>query len=519
MLYQQSFFEKTAIKYPEAIAVDDHGKQFTYDHLEKFSNKIANFLSNLGCSVNDRACILLDKGFLQYSSILGILKSGACWVPLSESFPEERMIYLVNNLRPKIIITQKKYLELIHSISKKNKILLLCLDSSEVPNGVYSIKDVEAHSEKKLDISSIICPADLAYIIFTSGSTGIPKGVMVTHQNTTSFLNEITNHFKPDPYLRYAHFSDITFDPSIFDLFVCWMNRGTLVPFNKKSYKINPYSYFEINKNINVIFCVPSLLLLLEKAKKINSAGLSSIHHLLLTGESIPQGLPKNWYKNHKNSNLYNLYGTTETAIISHWFKVPKDINENYEVPVGKKLSNIKVLLVDDNRVVKKGEAGESYVYGPQISSGYWNNEFLTKKQFINFKLNKYQNQVVYKTGDLLKLTKDNLYYYVGRVDTQIKVRGHRVELGEIENCIKELEDVHDAVVLLDNTQKLSEKIYAFVIDSQSNLTEENLTKYLKKRLPNYMLPKKYYFFKKDFPRNENGKIDKKNLLNLINQK
>ena len=119
MLYQQSFFEKTAKKYPEAIAVDDHGKRFTYNHLEKFSNKIANFLSNLGCSANDRACILLDKGFLQYSSILGILKSGACWVPLSESFPEERMIYLVNNLRPKIIITQKKNLELIHSISKK----------------------------------------------------------------------------------------------------------------------------------------------------------------------------------------------------------------------------------------------------------------------------------------------------------------------------------------------------------------------------------------------------------------
>ena len=297
------------------------------------------------------------------------------------------------------------------------------------------------------------------------------------------------------------------------------MNRGTLVPFNKKSYKTNPYSYFEINKNINVIFCVPSLLLLLEKTKKINSAGLSSIHHLLLTGEPIPQGLPKNWYKNHKNSNLYNLYGTTETAIISHWFKVPKDINENYEVPVGKKLSNIKVLLVDDNRVVKKGEVGESYVYGPQISSGYWNNEFLTKKQFINFKLNKYQNQVVYKTGDLLKLAKNNLYYHVGRVDTQIKISGYRVELGEIENCIKELEDVHDAVVLLGNTQKLSRKIYAFIIDSQSNLTEENLTKYLKKRLPNYMLPKKSYFFKKDFPRNENGKIDKKNLLNLINQK
>lgn len=519
MLYQHSFFEITAQKYPNAIAIDDHGKKYTYKQLEIFSNKIANFLSRHGCKANDRICILLDKGFYQYSSVLGILKSGACWVPLSETFPEERMRYLLNNIKPKIIITQKKNLKYLLNFNTEEKISFICIDSNENSQNVYSAEKIKLQNKNRLDISSITCPSDLAYIIFTSGSTGNPKGVMVTHQNTTSFLKEISSHFKPKPNLRYAHFSDLTFDPSIFDLFVCWMNKGTIVPFNKKNYKINPYAFFEANKNINVLFCVPSLILLLEKSKKIQSKSLSKINHLLLTGEAIPDGLVSSWYKTHKKSNVYNLYGTTETAIISHWFKIPNNIKTDEKIPVGKKLSNLQVFLVNDGKIVnKKGKVGESYVYGPQVSIGYWNNSFLTNKQFVNFKINNLHNQIVYKTGDLLKLENNNLFYYVGRADSQIKIRGHRVELGEIQNCIKELEEVYDAVILINDQIKFQEKIYAFIIQTKVDLTKKKIINYLEKKLPNYMMPNEIYFIKNNFPRNENGKIDKKALLNLIDK-
>lgn len=516
MNFQNEFFEKTAKKYPNYIAVDDNGKRITYKNLDIYANKIANFLIKQGCSYNDRVCIFTEKNINQYASILGILKSGACWVPLSYLFPKERLAFLIKDINPKIIITEKKYVNKIEKFKNKTKIIIL--DSNKkFGKNIFSNSYIAKEKVVKPKLNNLNS-LNLAYIIFTSGSTGKPKGVMVSHENTSQFLNHSLNYFKPGPRLRFAHISELTFDVSIFDIFICWVNAGTIVPFNKKHYRINPFAFFSNNKNINAMFVVPSFFKKLNDIEKFNSKELSKLKHVVLGGEAIPNGLISNWYKCNKKSTVYNVYGTTETAIISHWYKIPKNTKDNDNISVGKELPNVEVLLVENSKINNK--SGEVLVCGPQISPGYWNNQFQTNLYFVSHPQDKKLPQKFYRTGD--KLFKDNngLYYFIGRTDNQVKIRGHRVEIEELENCVKNIEGIEDATTLAySQTGKSTDlELFCFIISNSPKITKNKVLNFIEKNLPKYMLPSGVFFRKNDFPRNQNGKINKKELIKNILQ-
>ena len=510
--FQHSFFEETAEKYPFYTAVKYDNKSYTYRDLNNYSNKIANLIRTTGIDEsNERVVFLLDKTIHLYASILGILKSGACWVPLSENFPDDRIKDLIKSLKPKIIITQKKYLHRFNFFKQGLKNKIICVDQKNNIRNIIGLTSISKQKNKKCFGLPYSSPSDLAYIIFTSGSTGAPKGVMVTHKNSSTFLNEMSKLFTTSQKLFYAHFSDITFDPSIFDLFVCWKNVGTLVPFNKKEYKINPISFFE-KQIINVILCSPSILALISKSGNLRNKSLKSIEHLLLTGEKLDLKILQHWRKNNINVNIYNLYGTTETAIISHWYKLPrKIIFEKKKTPIGKKLSTLKIILKNKKKTnLYKTNKGESYVCGPQISVGYWDNEYLTSKYYTNFTLNNF-SQKFYKTGDILEKKNDN-YFYIGREDNQIKIRGHRVELSEVENVALNLTNVSEAVAITIG-KNLEKKIFLFLkLSCENKINLISFSKYLKKKMPSYMLPKKIIILK-EIPLNENGKFNKNELI------
>ena len=519
--FQQDFFEETAKKNPNKICVSYEGKNFKYSYLDKFSNKIANFLITNEIAPNDRICIFTEKNINQYASVLGILKSGACWVPLSASFPNARISYLIKVLRPKFIISEKKYFAKFSSTLKNFNTKILILDETKkTSKNIYNLSSLKKYKSDKPVMKYDLSPSDLAYIIFTSGSTGNPKGVMVTHKNTSTFLNLSKKLFEFEKGLRFSHFSDLTFDPSIFDLFVCWMNSGTLIPFNKRSYRINPYIYFKENKKIDVVFCIPSLINNLRENSNLEKKEIKQIKHLVLTGEAIPKNLIYDWYKHVKKSKVYNVYGTTETAIISHSYEIPKNIKKNQSIPVGKPLPLIRVILMNGNKFTPHAKKGEHYVYGPQISEGYWASPYLNKKYYINNPVDERFPQKIYKTGDILKIDSEGNYFYVGRSDNQVKVQGYRIEIEEIEHAISGIETVDQTKVLVDFDKKNSKKyIAAFVSTKNNSLNQDKITKILSKKLPKYMVPQKIVIINSDFPRNKNGKIDTNKLSRIKNGK
>ena len=519
LIYQESFFEITAAKYPSLNAVDDHGKVLTYSELNNKSIELSIFLKSLGCFSNERICIFTSKSINQYIGILGTLKSGGCWVPLSNEFPNKRLLSLIESLKPIVILcdesTYKISKELIEKITFATNLIILDADGNFNKEESKNLRFLKLKNDNFFKNRS---PEDLAYIIFTSGTTGKPKGVMVKHRNTSQFLGLCNKFFNIKSHKRFAHFSDITFDPSVFDLFFCWASGGTLVPFNKRIYKINPSIFFREN-NINILFTIPDILSSLKKSKFLYNSCLEQISHLLLTGQVIPPELVKEWFDLYPKTNIYNMYGTTETAIVSHWYKIPSDFNYKQSIPVGYPLPGTQVLLMNENKIASVGESGESVVSGSQISPGYWDDEIQTKKVFKKNTLSKNIPNILYHSGDLLRVDVNGLYYFVGRNDSQVKIRGKRIELGAIEKIILCYSEVSEASVLaVDYKGHQYTKIIAFVNLSDSKF-KNDFESYLKENLQKYMFPSKFIYFMKKLPRLSNGKVNKKKLNQIATNK
>ena len=512
-MFQQNFFEDIAIKHPNLIAVDDHGKKISYKKLNIYANKLANLILKFEFHPNDRICILTKKNINLYASLLAVVKSGGCWVPLSDQFPKERINYLINLTSPKFIIIEKEF---VHFIKKKSGAKIIVINENKKSNIFLTKRNILIQKSSTPEIKDLNS-SNLAYIIYTSGSTGNPKGVMVSHLNTSSYILNSKKYFKIKPKMRFAHISEIIFDPSIFDIFVCWHNKGTVVPMNKKEYKINFIEFFKKNKNINICFVVPSFFQKLKDLKKLNSKYLKKLKHVVFGGELLTKELLTTLFKELPKTNFYNVYGTTETAIISHWHRLTSTDLKLKSLPVGKQIPQINTILIKDNNYEAKiNETGNAHVYGVQVSKGYWKSNFLNNKYFINNPTKKQIFEKLYNTGDILYKNEDETFFYYGRQDSQIKVRGSRVEIEEIENIFRSNPFCKDICVIpcsRDNSKIFTDLIYYIRPHEKIKKKKEYFFTTAKKILPNFMQPTNIIIIHEDFPRNINGKIDKKELI------
>lgn len=515
MKFLESFFEDTALRSPDAIAVDDDGATVTYAELDARANRIAHHLVSQGVGPNHRVGILTGKNIHAYESVLGILKAGASWVPMGSDLPEQRLRHLASVINPTLILVETETLKtgLAARQTGGTTIPLLVLGGacSNASDAIGAEAELEASSPEKPTVDNR-SPDDLAYIIFTSGSSGAPKGVMVQHRNITQFLDLCDGFFGIGEGLRFAHHSDLTFDPSLFDLFHGWARGGAVIPMNKSSYRINPALFIE-KTGVNVWFSVPSAITSIVESGGLENPALASVKHLLLTGEALPARVASAWYEAFPDTTIYNVYGTTETAIISHWYKIPKDHDPDQLVPVGNPLPGFRLRLMDGDVIVPPGEAGECVDYGSQISPGYWADEEETRAHFVRDPMDPRMPQTWYRSGDLLRLRPDGLYEYVGRADSQVKVRGQRVELGEVEVALERHETVAEAAVvaLKPENSPHEARLIAFVA-GRDGATSDALRDHLLKTLPRYMVPSRFIIDSLPLPQNANGKIDRRSL-------
>lgn len=503
-MFQQDFFESTAQRLPDAIAIDDHGKTVTYGALDERANRIGHWLRAHGCGPNQRVCLYLNKDANLYAALLGTLKAGGCWVPLSPEFPAERLVQLLGSLTPVAVVVDKAGLAVMTELRRQTGLdfALLVLGDGTAE---AELETCPAHRPGRDGLSA----EDMAYIIFTSGSTGVPKGVVVLHRNTATFLALCPQLFPVAAGERFAHFSQLTFDPSVFDLFHCWATGGTLVPFNRRSYRIDP-GKFLIDQRINVLFTVPSVIAAIRDAGRLEDPALDGVRHLLLTGEAIPSRLVHAWYAAHPGSRLHNMYGTTETAIISHHHLLDPAMGPDDPVPVGRPLPTVDVMLIDGDRPAAPGEAGESVVRGIQVSPGYWNDPDQTSARHVPHPLVPGLPGTVYRTGDLLRLGADGLHYYVGREDAQVKVRGHRVELAEVELALRRHPAITDCAVVAVAADGYNAHLAAYC-EGTAETGGAEMRAFLRGILPPYMVPAAIQVMAA-LPRNANGKIDRQTL-------
>ena len=482
--------ETQANKTPNTVAIVFEEKQLTYKELNEKANQLARYLrEEKKIKPNDIVGVMLPRSLELIPTLIGVLKSGACYIPIDPTYPEKRIEYMLENSDAKVLITNE---ELFEKMNFENKIDIL---------------DKKISSKSKSNIEQINKPEDTAYIIYTSGSTGLPKGVVLKHQslsNLCAYLNKKVDFLKEKcEYKNMASVTTVSFDIFVFETLVCLQKGLKIVLANEDEQRIPQLLDELIRKNdVQLIQMTPSRMqIFLDNIEEMPNLG--QLKYVTLAGEALPLKLRDELLKLGVKK-VYNGYGPSETTVFSTF----TDVTNKKEINIGVPLANTQIYILDQNlKAVPIGVAGEMYIAGDGVGKGYLNREDLTAERYIKNPF--VENSVMYKTGDICKYNESGEIYYLGRADNQVKVRGLRIELDEIENeiltfpCIKKAKVVKQ---LIGNREIIS----AYYIATKRILIKE-LRKYLADRLPNYMVPS--YFTALDvFPYTPNGKIDKKAL-------
>lgn len=511
-------FENQVTKTPNNIAVCCGDRQLTYDELNCKSNQLAHYIcSTYQVQENDLVGICLEKDEHLIIAIFAVLKSGAAYVPIDISYSDDRISYILIDTQAKILITNRNHQNKLDHILAHNNMAkefnpqLLVLVIDDYNNNLEFVRQNTANK-------SSVRNDKLAYVIYTSGTTGNPKGVMIEHRNLVAFILGFIKHpLNSELPLDMLSTTNYVFDIFGLEYMLPLLNGYTmyLVDLFNLSNKLDLKKY-------DCIQITPSKVKLFIDSIDYNNQD-SSNHKikLFVGGEILNQATIQELYSlNLKLSNscqigieVINLYGPTETTIWSTAKKIDfKHISNNIG-NIGRPLINQCIYILDNNlNILPIGAIGEIYIGGSGLARGYLNQLKLTTDRFI---VNPFQNMNskcstisdrLYKTGDLARYLPDGSIEYIGRNDFQVKIRGHRIELNEIENVLNSYPTIECSVILVKNKSDHNDYIVAYYI-SNAKINDELLTEYLLKYLPYYMIPKTFIHINK-IPLNANGKLD-----------
>lgn len=516
----------SAAKYSRNRAVVFKDKSICFSDLDAASNALANCLISLGVLPGDRVGLYLDKSIDAVIAIYGILKSGACYVPLDTLGPVDRNALIIKDCGLEIIVTAAGKLFKIKQIAGKTSgqqlplrdLLIVDREASLAGDDYQHIRTIcrdqifDSGNNLQPSAGRKITPENPAYILYTSGSTGQPKGVVISHGAALAFVQWGLDNFNVQPEDIFSGHAPFHFDLSVFDLFVSAAAGAsvTLVPQGMSAFPASLAEFIEQQK-ISIWYSVPSVLVQLVQHGGVENRDLSALKYILFAGEVFAARHLKNLMAKISHAGFFNLYGPTETNVCT-WYHVTSPPEAESVVPIGNSCSGQMLLIVDDKgKPVKNGDVGELYVSGPTLMTGYHDDPEKTKNVLKQF-LSAGKEKAFYKTGDRVHKNVDGDLEYHGRCDTMIKSRGYRIEPGEIENILASHPDVSEAAVW-GVPDDASGKLVAACVEpaSGTEIDEEHLRLFCLKKLPKYMIPETIRFIDA-FPRTSTGKIDRKQL-------
>lgn len=495
-----TLFETQVKRTPDQTALVFRDQQYTYSELNHRANQLAHHLKKLGVGPEVCVGICLERSLEMVVGLLGILKAGGAYLPLDPAYPKERLAYMLADSEVRVLLTQSDL-----PVDLTNDVQRVCLDrwtGFAAERGENPLSDSTAQN--------------LAYVIYTSGSTGRPKGVMISHRNVANFCAGIDQCFPAQESGTWLAVTSISFDISVLELL--WsLTRGSKVVIHSDAETVTEGDYSlatQLNQHrVTHLQCTPSLarLLLLDSATR---GALTNLQHLLLGGEAVSSELVAE-LQTLTRAQVRNMYGPTETTIWSTSYTGECGLQT---MPIGKPLANTSVYVLDKQMaLVPFGVTGELYIGGHGISRGYRKQADLTADRFVPDPWHS-QGARMYRTGDLVRYRPDEALEFLGRVDDQIKLRGHRIELGEIETQLGQHPSIRAAVVAIKDLAPGDSNLVAYLVPqvSQAETPEAEISvaeirNFLRASLPAHFIPSVFVILD-ELPLTPNGKIDRKSL-------
>ncbi|REF28436.1 amino acid adenylation domain-containing protein [Xenorhabdus cabanillasii] len=495
-------FEQQVNYAPAAIALICDNHQLTYEELNRQANKLAHAFVAAGIQADNRIGLCMERSPEMVIALLGILKAGAAYVPLDPEYPADRLRHILTDSEPALVLSH-------HGLQSH-------LPDTSVPLWIWESGEFQAtiteQQEDNLSITDLgLTSRNLAYVLYTSGSTGLPKGVMNEHRGIVNRLLWAKDEYQLSPNDLVLQKTPFSFDVSVWEFFLPLLAGAQLVMARPGGHKDPLYLLEEIeSRGITTLHFVPSMLqsfIHLTPAERC-----PSLRQILCSGEALPYSLQQQCLSHFPHSELHNLYGPTEAAIdVTSW----RCGSEKYVdlVPIGHPIANTQIYILDKlGRLVPIGVTGEIHIGGIGVARGYLNRPELTAERFVHDPFSNRPDARMYKTGDLGRWLPDGSIDYLGRNDFQVKIRGNRIELEEIETRLAQCAGVQQVVVVARAYDSADTRLIAYIIpQSGTTLNIPELREQLGNSLPDYMIPGAFVMLD-TFPLTLSGKLDRRAL-------
>ncbi|MDT7543399.1 MAG: hypothetical protein QOE33_3303, partial [Acidobacteriota bacterium] len=488
-------FEEQAARTPDAVAVVFRDERLTYAELNARANQLARYLRGEGVGPESLVGVLMERSINLVVALLGILKAGGAYVPLDPQYPQERINFILNDTGARVALTQQTLAERVSEVGAK----IVCLD-----------RDWDDIAREGTDnLACRACPENLVYALYTSGSTGQPKGVMISHAGLVNYLS-----WAKQAYLRKGHdapvHSSIGFDLTVTSLYLPLLAGQSVLMLPEEHGVEGLCNALRSRGDFSLVKITPSHLELLSHGASIGEAATWT-SALIIGGDALFADNLSFWREHAPNVRLINEYGPTETVVGCAVYEVTPDTPATGPIPIGRPIANTELYLLDDLlRLLPVGAVGELYIGGDGVARGYLNRPALTAERFVPHPFSKQPGSRLYRTGDLARHRPDGQLEFLGRSDNQVKVRGYRIELSEIEAALCAHPAIRMAAVESRTDRSGDKSLVAYVVCENEARTGE-LREWMLSQVPEYMIPSAFVTLE-ELPLTPNGKLDRRAL-------
>jgi amino acid adenylation domain-containing protein len=510
-----------AEEYGDCPAVEDANGTLTYAQLAADSGRFAARLGSWGVGSGDRVALWLPKSTRAVTAMLGTSRAGAAYVPVDPATPPARAATIIGNAAARVLVTTARLLGSIAggrgALPDISHIILVGADHA-ADEDVMSWRSALSLDAPVPTPHSV--ETDPAYILYTSGSTGTPKGVVISHRNALTFIDWAAGLCAVQPGDRLSNHAPLHFDLSVFDIYVALQGGACvlLVPDGIAPFPMELARWIE-EKQITIWYSVPSALIRLHGHGQLGRFAFGSVRIVLFAGEVFPVRHLREVMAHFPAARFFNLYGPTETNVCTY-YPVPRPLPEGVaDLPIGHACANFDAFaMTAEGHRVQVGAEGELVVRGPGVMLGYWGLPERTRESLAQNPLHDDYTDLVYRTGDIVRVEPDGSFAFLGRRDHMVKTRGYRVELGEIEYVLHQHEAVGSAVVVAVPDEEFGARLWAAIVPAaDESVTGPQLASHCMERLPRYAVPERFCMVR-ELPHTSTGKIDRQSLLQSLLQ-